>query len=151
MKIIIIILLLFISFRSVAQIRSVDIFQRPANGEVLEAVYMADSTVSIQMKGRDDASDNSSSEMTIFSGTPKEFYTFICDLEEFAEENKPDGNIRVNGKISGMPVVLEKFMGGLQIWIYGNGKSFHHLSVSWLPKYKEKFAGWAYNNNIPYN
>ena len=83
MKKTIIFLLFLISISSFAQVKSVEILQRPAANELLQAVLMPDSTYNIKMTGRDDASDNSTKDMTIFSGTPKDYYTFICNLEKF--------------------------------------------------------------------
>ncbi len=111
---------------------------------------MPDSTINIQMTGMDEASDNSTKDMTILSGTQKEYYTFICNLENFAEQNKPEANIRIGANISGVSVYLEKFLGGVKLWIENGSRSYHHLSPALLPKVKEKFTEWANKNNVPY-
>ena len=149
MKKTIIILLFLTCINSFAQVKSVEILQRSGGNEVLEAMIQPDSTFNIQMTGKDNAYDNSTNSMTIFSGTPKEYYTFICELEKFAEENEPDTHTRIIGKIGGMSVSLEKFMGSVRLLIYEkSGTGYHHLLPSWLPKYKEKFTEWANSNNI---
>lgn len=112
---------------------------------------MPDSTINIQFTGRDDSNDNSAKDMTIFSGTPKEYYNFICELEQFTEENVPDAHVQISAKVGGMPVSLEKLLGTVHLLIYEtNGRSYHHLLPPLLAKYKEKFTEWAINNNIPY-
>lgn len=151
MKKTIIILLFLTCINSFAQVKSVEILQRPAGNEILEAMFLPDSTINIQMTGKDNAYDNSTKSMTIFSGTPKEYYTFICELEKFAEENEPTAHTRIIAKIGGMSVSLEKFIGSVQLLIYEKGGTgYHHLLPAWLPKFKEKFTEWANNNNIPF-
>ncbi len=150
MKRTIIILLLITSINSVAQVKPVEIWQRSVANEVLQAVYGPDSTINIQMTGMDEASDNSTKDMTIFSGTPKEYYSFICNLENFADQNKPEGNLRIGANINGVSVYVEKFLGGVKLWIENGSSSYHHLPPSLLPKVKEKFIEWANKNNVPY-
>jgi hypothetical protein len=151
MKTTIIFLLFLICINSFAQVKSVEILQRPSANEVLEAILLPDSTINIQMTGADNSYDNSTKIMTIFSGTPKEYYTFICELEEFAEENEPKAHTRIIAKIGGMQVSIEKFLGSFQFLIYEKaGAGYHRLSPSWLTKFKEKFTEWANNKNIPF-
>ena len=151
MKTVIIILLFLTSIKSLAQNKSVELFQRSSANEVLEAIFLPDSTINIQMTGRDYADDNGTKSMTIFSGTPKEYYTFICELEKFVTENEPESHVQIVDQIDGMSVSLEKFLGAVILVIYEKGgHSFHRLPVAWIPKFKEKFTEWANNINIPF-
>ncbi len=151
MKIKIIILLVLISFNSFSQEKEIEIWQRAGGNEVLQAVYNPDSTINIQMIVRDEASDNSTKEITVFSGSPKDYYTFIDELISFTAENKPEGDLRISGTIGGTSVYLEKFLGSVQLWITENGgSSYHHLSPGLLSKFQDKFTEWANKNKIPY-
>lgn len=144
-----IIFIFFLSnINSFSQVGSVEIWERRSSNEVLEIKYQSDSTINIQMTGTDNNYDNTPT-MIIFSGTPKEYYIFICELEKFAEENEPEAGVSINSLIGGMSVSLEKFLGGIHLSIYEKGgPGFHNLLPAWLPKFKEKFIEWADKNNV---
>lgn len=145
-----IIFIFFIAhINSFSQVGTVEIWERRSSNEVLEIKYQSDSTIIIQMTGIDNNYDNSTPVMVIFSGTPKEYYTFICELEKFAEENEPEAGVSINALIGGMSVSIEKFLGGVHLCIYEKGgPGFHNLLPAWLPKFKEKFIKWADDNNV---
>jgi len=147
----IIIFLFLTCINCFAQDNSIEICQRSAGNELLEATFLSDSTINIKMTGRDNADETGTRNMTFFSGTPKEYYTFICELEKFTTENEPDPHTKIVDKIYGMSVSLEKSLGAVILLIYDqSGRGFHHLPLAWIPKFKEKFTEWATNNNIPF-
>lgn len=151
MKVTIVILIFITCINSFAQVKSVEICQRPGGNGVLEATFLPDSSVNIQMMVKDNAYDNSTTTMTIFSGTPKEYYNFICELEKFASENEPGPRTSIIAKVYGMSVSLEKFLGAVILVIYEKGGSgYHHLPLGWIPKFRENFTEWADKNNIPF-
>jgi hypothetical protein len=147
----IIIFLFLTSINCFAQDNSIEICQRSAGNELLEAIFLPDSTINIRMTGSDNADDSGTRTITIYSGTPKEYYTFICELEEFTTENDPDPHTKIIDKIYGISVSLEKSLGAVILVIYDqSGRGFHRLPLAWIPKFKDKFTEWANSKNVPF-
>ena len=146
------VLLLFTLNLYCQKTKSILIWKKPITDQVLRAHYILNDkdsleTINIHFMAKDDRYSQLIDYITIYSGTPIEFYFFLTELEKFYKENEPETSMEIHGQY----VSVQKFMGTKQLWIYEkDGNGYHIFLIAWIQKFKEKFVAWANQNKIPY-
>ena len=137
---------------------STEILPGFVDNEFLQAYYNYDSnneveSVYIHFEAQDSRYFYIIESITIYYGTPKEFYSFLNEVEAFCNKEKEsllDMTIRIHGQI----VTSSELMDIKKICISEkdkDGDGFHIFYLDEIVQFKEKFVQWANENNISYN
>ncbi len=107
-------------------------------GAILRA-YTSNDQVLIHFKAIDNTYFHLSTWITLFSGTPKEYLSYLNDIDEFYKENESGIILKIQGCYIS---IVNK-----AIWISEkDGSGFHAFKPSWLSQYKTEFLTWLLNN-----
>jgi hypothetical protein len=142
-----------LSFLSFGQkTKTVEIWKKPFTKEILNANYAYNENdelaeVTIHMLGQDARYQQLISYITLFYGSPIEFYDFWTELEKFYNEN--DAGTKT--EIYGQTVSLIQVMGSTGLLIFEkDGSGYRSINLKTIEKFKERFEEWAIENDIEY-
>ena len=103
-------------------------------------------STSINLIGLDARYTQITEFITLYSGDPQGFMTFLNDIEKFYP-NDPNTSTDINnGKTH---VSIDKTMGSKHLTIWEEeGSGFHKISFKLIQKTKDAFINWITQNNI---
>ena len=145
-------LLIALSISVMGQIHKTVKIWEPIGREILAANYTGVDSIYIDLLGQNSLYTAITDLMTIFYGTPNEFYTWCNKLETFSKENEPNPKSDFYIDIDGQWIYLKKSMGVkvLQIFEKNKTSAVHQIATTSLMKFRDKFTEWADKNNVIY-
>lgn len=103
--------------------------------------------INIHFLGQDSRYSALISYITIYSGSPVEFYNFLNELDEFWKEN----DVGTSMTIHNHHVTYDKLMGAAGLWVSEeDGSGYRSLNAKHISKFKQKFVSWCEANNVVY-
>ncbi|MEG2228441.1 MAG: hypothetical protein RRY39_08110, partial [Odoribacter sp.] len=125
--------------------KTVEIWKKPMSLETMNAIYSFDKkgdlvNIEIFLRGQNCEYMYITDFITIFRGSPIEFYGFLNQIEKFCIENEAGVSSEVMGRI----VSRGKSAFTEIIKIEGQKKDvFYGCPIKWIPKFKSKFIAWC--------
>ena len=145
------ILLVFFTSGFAQKTKKVDIVSGGLMHAYISANYSYDENdklieTNIHFFGQDARFSQLTEFITIFSGSPKDFFIFMNEVEKFFKENEPGTSSTIQGHYVSIQTIY-----GLKAYylneIKGNG--FMSFTLKGFVRIKDKFVEWAKENGVP--
>lgn len=86
--------------------------------------------------------------ITLFSGSPEDFYNYLNDVENFFKDNEDGTSTNING---GKTHLSKSKSAWVIFELKEDGNGYYSLMKNRIPKIKESFLVWAKKNGYSFN